>query len=127
MSKADARGERGFTWWDVELAGTGPYAGHTYRVFVKNENIVSWLDDHPDVMSPEIIVNLDPKTGDTVYGQGLGAYPAGIEVAMVGIPASKLWRTQKGIDVLGPRHFGFEFTYVPIELLQQRRTWQSRP
>lgn len=115
VSKAEARGDRGFTWWDVELSGTGPYAGHTYKVFVKNENIVSWLDGRPDVMSPDLICNLDPKTGDTVFGQGPGAYPQGAEVAFVGIPASPMWRTPRGIEVLGPRHFGFDFDYVPIE------------
>jgi uncharacterized protein len=121
VSKAEARGERGFTWWNVELAGSGAYSGHTYKVFVKNENIVSWLDGKPDVMSPDLIANVDPKTGDTVYGQGLGAYPSGVEVAMVGIPASPKWRTPQGIEVLGPRHFGFDFDYVPIETLQRTR------
>src|SRR5439155_26704402 len=37
VATAEGKGERGFTWWDVELKGTGGYAGHTYRVFVKNE------------------------------------------------------------------------------------------
>ena len=97
------------------------YAGHTYKVFVKNENIVSWLDGKPDVMSPDLICNLDPKTGDTVFGQGLGAYPAEGENAMIAIPASPLWRTPRGVEVLGPRHFGFDFDYIPLEELQKKR------
>lgn len=121
VTKADLKGDRGFTWSDVELKGSGPYAGHTYKVFVKNENIVSWLDGKPDAMSPDLICNLDPKTGDTVFAQGLGAYPLNAEVAMVAIPSSPQWRIPKGIDVLGPRAFGFDFDYVPIENLQQAR------
>jgi uncharacterized protein len=121
VSKAVVRGERGFRWWDIEIRGASAYSGHTYRVFVKNENIVSWLDGRPDVMSPDLIANLDPKTGDTVYGERLGAYPSGAEVAMVGIPASPMWRTPRGVEVLGPRHFGFDFDYVPIETLQRQR------
>jgi hypothetical protein len=121
VSNAEARGERGFTWWNVEIAGAGPYAGHTYKVFVKNENIVAWLDGRPDVMAPDLIASLDPRTGDTVFGQELGGYPRGAEVAMVGIPASPMWRTARGVEVLGPRHFGFDFDYVPIETLQRQR------
>ena len=37
------------------------------------------------------------------------------------IPAHALWRTAKGIELLGPRHFGFDFDYVPIETLQKAR------
>lgn len=121
VTKADGRGERGFSWWDVELTGVNEYEGHRYKVFVKNENIVAWLDDEPDAMSPDFICNLDPKSGDAITGGGLGAYPMGTEVVMVGIPASPMWRTPKGIEVFGPRHFGLDFDYVPLEDLQKRR------
>ncbi len=121
VTRADMKAEGGFTWWNVELAGLGTYAGHVYRVFVKNENIVSWLDGTPDAMAPDLISNLDPKTGDAVTSQGLGGYELNTEVVMVGIPASPMWRTPRGIDVLGPRHFGFDLDYVPIEQIQRTR------
>jgi DUF917 family protein len=121
VSKADMKGERGFTWWDVELKGINKFQGHTYRVFVKNENIEAWLDGKPDAMSPDLICNLDPKTGDAMTSQGLGGYSIDAEVVMVGIPNSPMWRTPKGIEVFGPRHFGFDFDYVPIEDLQKSR------
>jgi DUF917 family protein len=116
VTKADMKGERGFTWWDVEMRGVREYEGHTYRVFVKNENIASWLDGTPHVMSPDLLYNLDPKTGDAVVAHDMGGYPMGQEVVMVGRPAPHpAWRTPKGIEVIGPRHFGFDFDYVPIE------------
>jgi DUF917 family protein len=122
VAKAEMKGDKGFTYWDVELTGTSRYAGHSYRVYVKNENIVTWLDGKPDAMSPDFISNLDPKTGDAIAGgAGLGAYPIGRAVAMVGIPASPMWRAPAGIDVFGPRHFGFDFDYVPIEQQMKRR------
>jgi DUF917 family protein len=121
VTKADMKGDRGFTWWDVELTGTGRYRGHSYKVFVKNENIVTWLDGNPDAMSPDLISNLDPRTGDAITSQGLGGYQLNTEVVMVGLKASPLWRTPKGVEVLGPRHFGFDFDYIPIEQLQNTR------
>jgi hypothetical protein len=72
-------------------------------------------------MIPDLICNLDPKTGDTVFGQGLGAYPLNAEVVMVGIPNSPLWRTPEGLEIMGPRHFGFDFDYRSLEDIQGTR------
>jgi uncharacterized protein len=128
VKKADQKGERGFTWWDVEIAGTKQYAGHTYRVWVKNENIVSWLDGKPDVMSPDLMYNLDPKTGEAMLGSGLGGYTLGADVVMLGRAAlAPGFRSPKGIEVIGPRHFGFDFDYKPIEdVLKARPAFATR-
>ena len=57
-TKSDMKGERGFNWVNAELAGLKEYKGHTYRVYVKNENIISWLDGKPDVLPPDLIYSL---------------------------------------------------------------------
>jgi DUF917 family protein len=67
-------------------------------------------------MSPDFISNLDPKTGDAITGgEGLGGYPVGKEVVIVGIPSSPMWRVPKGLELFGPRAFGFDFDFVPVE------------
>lgn len=121
VTKAVMTGERGHSYWDVEIAGSGPYARHTYKVWVKNENIISWLDGQVDVMPPDLICQLDPKTGDAVTGVPLGGYPLKQEVAMLAIPAHPMWRSPRGIEVFGPRYFGYDLDYVPLEQLQTRR------
>ena len=122
VTKSDERGDRGFNWVDVEIRGTQEYAGHTYKVFVKNENIVSWLDDELDAISPDYIYNLNPETGEsTTGGSGVGGYPLDVEVVMIGVPAPEQWRSKKGIELMGPKHFGFDFEYTPIEKLQVGR------
>ena len=122
VTKSDERGDRGFNWVDVEIEGINEYAGHTYKVFVKNENIVAWLDDELDVISPDYIYNLNPETGEsTTGGGGVGGYPIDVEVVMVGVPAPEQWRSNKGVELIGPQHFGFDFEYTPIEKLQARK------
>ncbi len=118
---ADTKGDRGHTYTEAELQGTREYAGHTYRVWVKNENIISWLDGVPDVISPDYLYNLDARTGDAVTSRELGGYPIGVEVAMVARPAHAGWRTPKGIEIIGPRHYDFDFDYVPLETIQKTR------
>lgn len=122
VAKAEQKGERGFTWWDIELKGTGAYAGHVYRIWVKNENMVAWLDGKPDVAAPDLIYNLDPATGYAMSSNDLGGYAMRAEVFMMGRAAnSPAWRTAKGIELIGPRHFGFDFDYTPIEAVMKAR------
>lgn len=120
--KAEDRGDRGFNWVEAEFEGVDEYEGRNYRVFVKNENIVGWIDGELDAMSPDYIYNLDPDTGESTLGVGYGGYVVGEKVAMVAVPAPAQWRSEKGIELIGPRHFGFDFDFIPIEDLQADKT-----
>lgn len=120
VQRDETHGDRGFTWSNVILEGIKEDAGHTYKISVKNENIATWLDGVPDAMAPDFIQNLEPN-GDAHAGPGLGAYRVGAEIIMIGWPNDARFRSPKGIEVFGPRHFGFDFDYVPIEQLQKQR------
>jgi len=121
VAEDDTKGDRGFTWSVVTLEGVNEDAGHTYKIWNKNENIVAWYDGKVDATAPDTLMDLDPRTGDAHNGPTLGAFQLGAEVVMVGWPADPRWRQPKGIEVFGPRHFGFDFDYVPIEELQKAR------
>ena len=118
VTKAEDRGDRGFNWVEAEFEGVDEYEGRSYRVYVKNENIVTWIDGQLDAMAPDYIYNLHPDTGESTLGVGYGGYVVGEKVAMVGEPGAPAWRSEKGIELIGPRHFGFDFDYIPIEELQ---------
>jgi len=118
VSKSDERGDRGFNWVEAEFEGTGEYKGRSYRMFVKNENIVGWLDGKLSAMAPDYIYNLDPDTGESTLGVGYGGYVVGEKVVIIAIRAPAPWRSPKGIELIGPKHFGFDFDYIPIETLQ---------
>ena len=121
VKKSDEKGERGFNWIDVEISGTDDFSGKTYKVFVKNENIIGWLDGEIDAMSPDYIYNLDPTTGRSIMSNaGIGSYPIGQEVVLIGLPSADQWRSDMGIELMGPKHFGFDFDFIPIEKLQSK-------
>ncbi|MDT0595481.1 DUF917 domain-containing protein [Glaciecola petra] len=120
VSKSTENGDRGFNWVDAEFEGTGEFSGQNYKMFVKNENIVGWLDGELNVMAPDYIYNLDPETGESTLGVGYGGYVVGEKVAIVAVPAPAQWRSKKGIELIGPRHFGFDFDFIPIEKLQEK-------
>jgi DUF917 family protein len=122
VTRSDERGDRGFNWVEATFRGVEEFQSHQYRIYVKNENIVGWLDGEVDAISPDYIYNLDPDTGESTLGVGIGGYNVGEEVVILGVPAPAQWRSEKGVELMGPRHFGFDFDYVPIETLQENRT-----
>ena len=100
----------GFIIGETELAGTGTDEGQTYRVWYKNENIVSYRNDQLDVSVPDLICML--------HGDGTPFtnpnYEEGMELTVLALPAPEVWKTPRGLEVFGPRSFGFDFDYVPF-------------
>jgi len=121
VAKSDSRGEQGFGWTEASLDGTGAFAGSHYKIFNKNENMAAWRDGKLDAAAPDLICPLDPKTGWAMKSSGvIGSFPVGATLAIVGFPNHRIWRTPRAIEMLGPRHFGFDEDYKPIESLHTR-------
>ena len=100
----------GFTVGEVKLQGIDRYRGHTYRVWFKNEHIISYRDEKVDVTVPDLICVLD-KRGVPVTNP---YYEKGMELTVFALPAPKEWKTDKGLSVFGPRAFGFDVDYIPL-------------
>jgi DUF917 family protein len=111
VEKHEWRDEKGFLFAEVTLKGTGRWAGRSFRSWIKNEHIMAWLDGKPFVMPPDLVIFLD--------GNGFGVtndlLKKGLEVSVLAAKAPDIWRTEKGLEFFGPKHFGFEYTYVPVE------------
>ena len=108
--------EAAFTWrvFDYLIRGTVPDQGHDFRIWVKNEQHLSWRDGEVLATSPDLIVVVDAETAVPLTTRG--DVSPGRRVAVIGLPTlDPAWRTPKGLELLGPRHFGFDIDYVPIE------------
>lgn len=122
VRRSDTKGEQGFGWTDAVLEGTGTFAGSEYRIYNKNENMIAWRDGRLDAAAPDLISPLDPATGWAMRGGAvIGSFVVGQELAIAGFRNHAIWRTLKAIEMLGPRHFGFNEDYVPIEKLHPRQ------
>lgn len=107
----------GFTLGETIIEGKGDYSGSSYRIWFKNENIISWLDDRIHVTVPDLICLLDIDTGEPVSNPN---QRIGEEVAVFGLPAPAEWRTPEGLRVFGPGHFGYDTEYIPLEKIFNR-------
>jgi DUF917 family protein len=95
-----------------ELQGIGDFAGRRFKIWYKNEYHVSWLDGKPFVTSPDSMVMVDLKTAEPALSFD---FSVGDQVAVVGQKAWEGFRAPAGLEVFGPRHFGFDLEYAPIE------------
>ncbi len=102
----------GFLWGTIAVKGEGRYEGHELKVWLKNENLLSWLDGNPYVLTPDLICILEAATGRPITNSNM---KEGRKIVVFGIPADPFWRTEMAIDLVSPRHFGFEIPYTPME------------
>ena len=108
--------KEGFTYGNYVLEGTEEFVGKRMRVWFKNENLMSWIDDKVYVTSPDLItittVDLIP-TSNPIKEEGM-------EYFVFGLPSDSKWRTHKGLEVMSPRFFGFDYDYIPIEMVIEK-------
>jgi hypothetical protein len=104
----------GYQIGTTDIAGTGQFAGHDFRIWFKNEHHITWRDGEPFVTSPDLLSVVDADSGEPTTNTYLAE---GMNVAVIGVSAHPAFRSTAGIACLGPRHFGFELDYRPIEEL----------
>jgi len=102
----------GFMWGEYWLAGTGDDRDHSLRIWLKNENEISWLDEKPFVVTPDLLCAVEAKTGQPFTNSSLRE---GLEMVVFGVPADPMWRTPEGLALTGPKHFDFDLPYRPME------------
>jgi len=112
ITDVQRRIERGWTLGEAILEGSEGYAGSRLVVRFQNENLVAIRDDAIVASVPDLITILDADLGDAITTEHLRY---GYRVVVVGIRCDAKWRTPAGIALAGPRHFGYEVDYVPIE------------
>ena len=78
----------------------------------QNENLIALRDGQPVTTSPDLIMSLDMESGSPVTTEGL---KYGARIVVVGMPCAPQWRTPEGLAVVGPRAFGYDIDYVPVE------------
>lgn len=118
VSRFDWEDRDGFLWGTLFIGGDEKYRGHELKVWLKNENLVSWLDGAPYVVTPDLICIIDRDTGKAITNTNIAQ---GLRVTVFAIPADPFWRTENALDLVSPKHFDFDIPYVPME--QRLRVW----
>jgi len=104
--------QRGWALGEAVLEGMDDDRGNRMVVRFQNENLVAIRDGEIIASVPDLITILDADSGQAITTEHLRY---GFRVVVFGIPCDPKWRTPAGIDLAGPRHFGYDIDYVPLE------------
>lgn len=116
VSSFESEGRGGFNWGNWLIKGAEGFKGHTMRVWFKNEHLISWLDDKPLVTCPDLICIVEGASYEGLSNFVQGGTHNDKDVSVLASKAVDRWRTTKGLEVFGPKHFGYEIEYKPFEL-----------
>ena len=96
------------------LAGFQGAADRRCTLRFQNEFLIAEVDGAPVATTPDLIAVLDAETGEPVTAE-LMRY--GLRVTLIGFPCEPAWRTPAGLALAGPRYFGYDIEYRPVEAL----------
>lgn len=122
IDRCDLKVERGFLLGYTYIRGIGDFKNRVLKIFVKNENIMAWVDDEPIIMPPDLIILM----GEDGYAIVNSNIKVGLKVKVVAAPSPPQWRVKRGIEILGPRHFGFQYDYKPVEDILSKYPCENR-
>lgn len=101
-----------FNLGKVVLEGIGECKGHSAYVNFQNENLSAVIDGEIVATVPDLICLVDT---DTFIPVPTDALKYGKRVLVVGLRCFDMWRTKEGLALVGPRYFGIDTDYEPIE------------
>ena len=102
----------GFNFGKVMLDGIGEDKGKSAYVEFQNENLTAVVEGRLMATTPDLICLVDPEPFTPVPPDAL---KYGKRVLVVGLQCFPLWRTPEGLKLVGPRYFGVDTDYIPLE------------
>lgn len=94
------------------LQGLADYQGSQLTVDFQNENLVAVRDGETIASVPDLICLLDSEVATAITTERLRY---GQRVVAIGIPTPEIMRSEPALHVWGPKAFGYDVPFVPLE------------
>lgn len=107
----ERRTEGGFNFGEAIIEGLGADSGTTVRLLFQNEYLVVRRDEDVLLTTPDIIMTLEAETGEPIPAEELRY---GFRVCVVGLPCDERWHGKHGLQLTGPRRFGYDMDAVRV-------------
>jgi DUF917 family protein len=106
----------GFARGKALLKGMDADQDRSFSVEFQNEFLIA-RDEEGSALAttPDLICALDADGGLPITTEQLRY---GLAVSFIGLPSDAQWRTGSGLDLVGPRYFGYDQDFVPVERLR---------
>lgn len=107
---------KGWTFAKYRLAALNDPSS-SVEIMVQNENLLARRDGELIAMVPDLIVLVDAETAEPITTETVRH---GQRAKLLGISVGEMLRTPQALQWFGPRAFGLECDYVPIEEMTAR-------
>ncbi|MFI5364707.1 MAG: hypothetical protein ACHQ4J_03710 [Candidatus Binatia bacterium] len=78
----------------------------------KNEYLILRIDEQTALTVPDLITVVETHTGTPITTE---VVRPGLRVSILGLRSTPLYHTPEALQVVGPRAFGYDFPFVPLE------------
>ncbi len=112
VREANWEDKNGFTFGNIYIDGKDKFEGSNMRIWFQNEHIVSWKDEKVYITVPDSINIVSNDENMPLLNPNARV---GQSVTVFAFKSFDKWRTKKGIEVFGPKFFGFDIEYKKIE------------
>jgi DUF917 family protein len=103
----------GFSIGRARIDGLAPWAG-SMQIEIQNENLIATVDGVVKAIVPDLICIMDSESAEPITTEEL-RYGQRVTVVAVAVP--EIMRTPEALAVFGPRCFGFDQPFTPIETM----------
>jgi DUF917 family protein len=105
----------GFSIGRLRIAGSDPWSGDM-GIEIQNENLIARVNGEVKAIVPDLICIMDSESAEPITTESL-RYGQRVTVVAVSVPA--IMRTPEALAVFGPRAFGLDEPFTPIESLER--------
>jgi DUF917 family protein len=109
------RTTEGFAKGHVRIADLNG-GNRALEIDIQNENLIAKVDDRVLAVVPDLICIMDIETAEPITTEYLRY---GQRVAVMAVSTPPIMRTPEALTVFGPRAFGIDADFVPVETLDQ--------
>ncbi len=97
---------------EVRELGVPQTSARVLEIEFQNENLIARTQGTTLAVVPDLICILDSETAEPITTEDL-RYGQRVRVMVVSVPP--IMRTKAALAVWGPRHFGFDIDYAPLD------------
>ncbi|PGY10312.1 DUF917 domain-containing protein [Bacillus sp. AFS031507] len=103
---------KGFSMGQIIMEGFGEHKGSTAVIDFQNEWLKLTIDNQLICLPPDLITILDSETAEPIRTD---IVKYGYRGTIVVVPAHERMKTEKAIEVCGPRAFGYDLDFVALK------------
>jgi uncharacterized protein len=111
ITEVTRRTTEGFLRGSARLDGLDEFCDRKAKLFFQNEFSVGLIDGHPCAMTPDIICAIDTDSGEAI---GTESLRYGQRVTIIALPAPAVLLSPKGLELVGPRAFGYDLEFRSV-------------